>query len=214
MSFKENRWRKSLKKKQKQNHTPRELLCTQFENEDKQKVLVIKGLRECIFQDQTALLGLGLLNLLKSDYSFLSCPTGNEGVITQASFSTLKKTTKNIKADRGKLLPVNQLPNAHWASVMFLVEHRVESMSCWAHHVCTLPPKGLHLNRGNLSEINKWLTSEYAKGYSGDLENLVRAYQTRSLFGKQSQEIPQRRMSLERWIDTGGCGPCLLCLEL
>lgn len=85
----------------------------QFENEDKQKVLVIKGLRECIFQDQTALLGLGLLNLLKSDYSCLSCPMGNEGVIIPASFSTLNKTTKNRKADRGKLLPVNQLPNAH-----------------------------------------------------------------------------------------------------
>ena len=175
MSFEENRWRKSYINTH--THTHRELLCTQFENEDKQKVLVIKGLRECIFQDHTALLGLGLLNQLKSDYSFLSFPMGNEGVIIQASFSTLKKKkTKNIKADRGKLLPVNQLPNAHWASVMFLVEHRVESMVCWAHHVCTLPPKGLHLNRGNLYEINKWLTSEYAKGYSGDIENLVRAY--------------------------------------
>ena len=67
---------------------PRQLLCMQFANEDKQKVLVIKGLRECIFQDQTALLGLGLLNLLKSDYSFLSCPMGSEGVIMPASFST------------------------------------------------------------------------------------------------------------------------------
>ena len=90
MSFEENRWRKSYIN----THTHRELLCTQFENEDKQKVLVIKGLRECIFQDHTALLGLGLLNLLKSDYSFLSFPMGNEGVIIQASFSTLKKKKK------------------------------------------------------------------------------------------------------------------------
>lgn len=34
--------------------------------------------------------------------------------------------------------------------------------------------------------------------YSGDTENLVKAYYTGSSFGKQNPEIPQKRMSLER----------------